>query len=87
MAGEPPPRIFSPVSALDYPGLAFLAPQAEDYTWYPTDLFFPSNKMSRIFQRFEKNREIVNQVEARGIPAEKIFIGGFSQGACLAVNM
>jgi predicted esterase len=33
-----------------------------------------------------KVESIVKKVEAQGIPPEKIFIGGFSQGACLAAE-
>jgi predicted esterase len=70
---------------LTQPGLAFLAPQAEGYTWYPNRFIVPAEHnepyLSSALNLIDKT---VKQVEAQGIPTEKIFIGGFSQGACLA---
>ena len=77
--------ILSLSAHLDYPGLAFLAPQAEDYTWYPNRFIFPVEQNEpHLSAALTKIGEIIKQVEAHGIPTEKIFIGGFSQGACLA---
>lgn len=77
--------ILSLSTHLDYPGLAFLAPQAEGYTWYPNRFIFPVDQNEPYLSAaLTKINEIVKQVETQGIPAEKIFIGGFSQGACLA---
>jgi phospholipase/carboxylesterase len=70
---------------LHYPGLAFLAPQAEDYTWYPNRFIFPVEQNEpHLSAVLTKIGELIKQIEAHGIPVEKIFIGGFSQGACLA---
>jgi predicted esterase len=70
---------------LTQPGLAVLAPQAEGYTWYPNRFIFPVEQnephLSAALGVVDK---LVKYAEERGIPAEKIFIGGFSQGACLA---
>jgi predicted esterase len=77
--------ILSLSTHLDRPGLAYLAPQAEGYTWYPNRFIFPVEQNEpHLSAGLKKMDEIVKQVEAQGIPAEKIFIGGFSQGACLA---
>jgi len=66
------------------PGLAFLAPQADDSTWYPNRFIVPVEQnepyLSGALSLVDK---IVQQVTESGIPTEKIFIGGFSQGACL----
>ena len=77
--------ILSLSTFLTQPGLAFLAPQAEDYTWYPNRFIFPVEQnepyLSSALDLVDK---IVQQVTDTGISTEKIFIGGFSQGACLA---
>lgn len=72
---------------LTQPGLAFLAPQAEGFTWYPNRFILPLEQnepyLSSALTRVDG---IVQMVEAHGIPPEKIFLGGFSQGACLAAE-
>src|SRR4030095_5655233 len=77
--------ILSLSAHLTQPGLAYLAPQAEGYTWYPNRFIFPIEQnepyLSSALNLVDK---AVKHVEAQGIPTEKIFIGGFSQGACLA---
>jgi len=77
--------ILSLSTFLTQPGLAFLAPQAEDYTWYPNRFTFPVEQnepyLSSALDLVDK---IVQQVTDTGISTEKISIGGFSQGACLA---
>jgi predicted esterase len=77
--------ILSLSTHLDLPGVAYLAPQAEGYTWYPNRFIFPVEANEpHLSAALDKVNSLVKQVEARGIPTEKIFIGGFSQGACLA---
>ncbi len=70
---------------LDFPGVAYLAPQAEGYTWYPNRFIFPVEANEpHLSAALNKVDGLVKQAEARGIPTERVFIGGFSQGACLA---
>jgi predicted esterase len=77
--------ILSLSTYLDRPGLAFLAPQAEGYTWYPNRFIFPLEQNEPYLSSALKTIDrIVREVEAQGIATDKIFIGGFSQGACLA---
>jgi len=77
--------ILSLSAHLTHPGLAYLAPQAEDYTWYPNRFIFPVEKnepyLSSALGVIDK---LVKLIEENKISSEKIFIGGFSQGACLA---
>jgi predicted esterase len=77
--------ILSLSAYLTHPGLAYLAPQAEDYTWYPNRFIFPVEKnepyLSSALGVIDK---LVKLIEEKKISSEKIFIGGFSQGACLA---
>ena len=77
--------ILSLSSYLTQPGLAFLAPQAEGYTWYPNRFIFPVEKNEpHLSAALGIVDNLVKHVEGLGIPSEKIFLGGFSQGACLA---
>lgn len=77
--------ILSLSAFLTQPRLAFLAPQAKDYTWYPNRFIFPVEQnepyLSSALDLVDK---IVQYVKDAGISNDKIFIGGFSQGACLA---
>jgi predicted esterase len=66
-------------------GLAFLAPQANDYVWYPNRFIAPIEQNEPyLSSALSLITEIIDKVEASGISSEKIFVGGFSQGACLA---
>jgi len=77
--------IISLSTVLTLPEFAFLAPQADDYTWYPNRFISPIEQnepyLSSALNLVDK---IVVQVTDAGISTEKIFLGGFSQGACLA---
>ena len=68
-----------------HPDLAYLAPQAGGNTWYPYSFLAPiSQNEPGITSGLQAVAEPVTAIEAAGIPAEKIIVGGFSQGACLA---
>lgn len=79
--------ILSVSSYLTQPGLAFLAPQAEGYTWYPNRFIAPLEQNEPYLSgALSVVDDTLQQVQAHGIPGEKIFLGGFSQGACLATE-
>ena len=67
--------------------ISFIAPQAANHTWYPYSFLEPMEKnepyLSAALQRLA---DLVADVEAAGVPAEKIVLLGFSQGACLATE-
>ena len=65
--------------------MTYLAPQAAGHTWYPYSFLAPiPNNEPGISSGLQAIAELVEQVEAAGVPAEKIVFAGFSQGACLA---
>lgn len=68
----------------DRPDFAYLAPQAANYTWYPYSFLspIPQNEPG-ISSGLQLIADLVAGIEEAGIPAEKIILGGFSQGACL----
>ena len=77
--------ILTLVPYLDFPDMAYLAPQAEGFTWYPNRFIVPvEHNEPHLSAALSKVDGLVRHVEAGGVPIEKIFIGGFSQGACLA---
>ncbi len=71
--------------ALPHPDMAYLAPQARDNFWYPYSFLapIPQNEPG-ISSGLQAIADIITQVEAAGIPKDKIILAGFSQGACLA---
>jgi len=79
--------ILSLATYLDFPTFAYLAPQAEGYTWYPNRFIAPVEQNEPYLSAgLAKIEAIVKEVESHCIPVDKIFIGGFSQGACLATE-
>jgi predicted esterase len=72
-------------SLLAADGFTYLAPQAANNTWYPYSFLAPlAQNEPYLSSALDVVGELVAQVEAAGIPPEKIIVGGFSQGACLA---
>src|SRR4051812_33595653 len=72
--------------AFGRPDLAYLAPDAAGHTWYPNSFMAPRAQnepwLSSALRLIET---IVDSVLAGGrIPADKIILTGFSQGACLS---
>ncbi len=67
--------------------LAFLAPQAAGGSWYPMSFLAPLERNEPgLSSALELLGQTVRQVEEKGFAAEKIVVGGFSQGACLSLE-
>ena len=83
--GATAPSILELSGVLSRPDMAYLAPQAQGNTWYPYSFLapIPQNEPG-ITSGLQAVADVVAQVEATGIPTDKIILGGFSQGACLA---
>ncbi len=70
---------------LPHPAIAYLAPQAANNTWYPFSFLSPmAQNEPGLSSALQVVGDLVAQVNNAGIPPNKIIIGGFSQGACLA---
>jgi predicted esterase len=68
-----------------HPAYAYVAPQAANNTWYPFTFLAPMQQNEPwLSSALARVGEVVASVEAAGIPAERIVLAGFSQGACLA---
>ncbi|MFC6718098.1 alpha/beta hydrolase [Natrialbaceae archaeon GCM10025810] len=70
---------------IGHKGVAFLAPQARQNTWYPNSFLAPveSNEPGRSSGLFAIS-EAIATANDEGIPTERVLVLGFSQGACLA---
>jgi len=67
--------------------IAYLAPQAANYTWYPQRFIAPiTANEPYLSYALEAVSDVVKHIENAGIPTEKIVLLGFSQGACLALD-
>ena len=73
--------------ALAVPGFAFLAPQASGHTWCPNSFLAPiSSNEPGISSGMQAIDDVLARIQAAGIPLERSFLLGFSQGACLALE-
>ena len=79
--------ILSLADELDVTDLALFAPQASDNTWYPYS-FLSEIELNEpgISSGIQVLADLVARIEAAGIPAERIALLGFSQGACLTAE-
>ena len=79
--------ILSLAEALQRPGFTYLAPQAADNSWYPFSFLEPLEK-NRLWidSSLKAVGELVEGLDSRGLPADKLIILGFSQGACLGLE-
>jgi predicted esterase len=73
------------VEAIDPGGTAFLIPQAAGNRWYPNSAFAPlATNEPDLSSALVAIDQIAADLRARGVAADRIVLGGFSQGACLA---
>lgn len=66
---------------------AFRIPQAGSQRWYPHSAFDSlSANQPDLDSALEVIDRMISELEDAGIPGEQIYLGGFSQGACLAAE-
>jgi phospholipase/carboxylesterase len=69
------------------PQLIYLAPQAAGNSWYPNSFLAPiAQNEPWLTSALHKVETTVQMANDAGISADRIVIGGFSQGACLATE-
>ncbi len=67
------------------PDVAYFAPQARNFTWYPHRFITPRASNEPFLSSAQKIiADLVTHITQSGIPANKIMFIGFSQGACLS---
>lgn len=72
---------------IDADGVACLAPQAANYTWYPNRFIAPVRTNEPwLSSALALLGGLVAQASEAGVPTERTMLLGFSQGACLALE-
>ena len=71
----------------DVRDVAYLAPQAAGHTWYPYSFLAPIRQNEPdIGSALRVVSRLIDELVQQGIPPDRVGIGGFSQGACLALE-
>src|SRR6185436_18178578 len=79
--------ILSIADHLNAKDFTLLAPQATNNTWYPYSFMAPpSSNEPWLSSALSLLKEIVTDLETKGIVKENIYFLGFSQGACLTLE-
>ena len=69
------------------PNVTILAPQAAGNTWYPYAFLEPRERNEPyLSSALRIVADLIAQLGEQGIPAERVALLGFSQGACLALE-
>jgi predicted esterase len=67
--------------------IAYLAPEAADHRWYPYSFMAPiAENEPWLSSALEKVGAVVQLAMNGGVSLERIFLCGFSQGACLSTE-
>ena len=67
--------------------IAYFAPQAANQTWYPLSGFVPiESNEPYVSSAFQTVTDLLAQIVDAGITLDKVVLGGFSQGGCLAAE-
>ena len=84
--GATPQSILTLASEIDHANdITFLAPQAQGYTWYPFSFLMPKEQnQPGLNSGIQAVSDAISKAEELGFSKDKIFLLGFSQGACLA---
>jgi phospholipase/carboxylesterase len=87
--GSSAERILETAEPFRRDGLALLAPQAADNSWYPESFLEPVERNEP--GRSSSLRAVADAVAVAagagtGVPAERVLLLGFSQGACVAAE-
>ena len=74
-------------SALVGPDIACLAPAAAGHVWYPRRFIEPTDSNEPdLTSALSVVAALIAAIEAAGVPASRLGLCGFSQGACLALE-
>lgn len=68
-------------------GFAVVAPRAAGHQWYPDRFMAPlENNAEGLASALAVVAALLDRIGEAGIPPERLVLGGFSQGACLALE-
>jgi phospholipase/carboxylesterase len=72
---------------VDDPAMALVFPKATNNTWYPKSFLAPTaENQPWLGSALQNLGKVVEFIKSQGIGEEKIFLFGFSQGGCLALD-
>jgi phospholipase/carboxylesterase len=72
---------------LNLNNFALLAPEATNHSWYPYSFLSPAEQNEPwLSSGIDTLHALIDEVIEKGIPAENIYLMGFSQGACLTLE-
>ena len=79
--------ILSLANSFQMSSFAYLAPQAATGSWYPHSFLMPLERNEpSLSSALSALEDLLKDLERQGIEPEKVIMGGFSQGACLALE-
>ncbi|MBO0682057.1 MAG: dienelactone hydrolase family protein [Candidatus Dormibacteraeota bacterium] len=79
--------ILTVADQLDQGGFTYLAPQAAESSWWPKSFRAPIEENEPwLSGALEAVGEALAVAERAGVPADRVMLLGFSQGACLALE-
>jgi phospholipase/carboxylesterase len=79
--------IISLADELNLKDAAILAPQATNNSWYPYSFLAPvKQNQPALDSALLLIDDLLKEIQAAGVPLNKIYLLGFSQGACLALE-
>jgi predicted esterase len=79
--------ILSLSDVLPHQGMLYAAPRAAGQTWYPNRFLAPlESNEPWLSSALSVLGDLVGQIERAGVPANRIVLLGFSQGACLSLE-
>jgi predicted esterase len=85
--GAPAEDMLGLAAELDQTGVAFLAPQASAYSWYPQSFLAPLDRNEPwLSSALDLVATVLRRIGDAGVPPRRTLLLGFSQGACLALE-
>lgn len=85
--GAPPDDILSLADFFETDNTYVAAPEANHFVWYPLTFLAPREQNQPwLNSALENISRLINTIEEQ-IPAENIYLMGFSQGACLTAEI
>ena len=79
--------ILSLADSLPVGDFSLFAPVAAAHSWYPYSfLSLPAQNEPWLSSALDLVLDVVGDIRAQGVPADKIWFTGFSQGACLMLE-
>src|SRR5688500_6453531 len=79
--------ILSMSSHLNVKDYSLIAPQATNNTWYPFSFLMPpAQNEPWLSSALSLLKDVVTELNNKGLASENIYFTGFSQGACLTLE-